>query len=126
MTQASRVSAADAEAMSPRLMRGAIVGIDRHYNSLAPFRANEKNIYLVRCRDSFVLRYVEEVGEELVLRAERTSERLVKLEEDIGGIIGRVCWVWAALDADTRQVVAMVAGDRSEELANSWWWNSCT
>ena len=28
-----------------------------------------------------------------------------------------VVWVWAALDADTRQVVAMVAGDRSELTA---------
>jgi IS1 family transposase len=32
---------------------------------------------------------------------------------------GRVCWVWAALDADTRQVVAMVVGDRSEDTARS-------
>ena len=28
-----------------------------------------------------------------------------------------VVWVWAALDADTRAVVAMVAGDRSELTA---------
>jgi insertion element IS1 protein InsB len=33
----------------------------------------------------------------------------------------RVCWVWAALDADTRQVVAMVAGDRSEDTARRVW-----
>ena len=30
-------------------------------------------------------------------------------------------WVWAALDADTRQVVAMVAGDRSERTARCLW-----
>ena len=34
---------------------------------------------------------------------------------------GRVCWVWAALDADTRQVVGMVAGDRSEDTARRLW-----
>ena len=34
---------------------------------------------------------------------------------------GRVCWVWAALDAVTRPVVAMVAGDRSEDTARRLW-----
>lgn len=33
----------------------------------------------------------------------------------------RVRWVWAALDADTRQVVAMVVGDRSEGTARRLW-----
>lgn len=32
-----------------------------------------------------------------------------------------VCWVWVALDADTRQVVAMVAGDRSAFTAGCLW-----
>ena len=30
-------------------------------------------------------------------------------------------WVWAALDADTRQVVALVVGDRSEATAHRLW-----
>ena len=34
---------------------------------------------------------------------------------------GRVRWVWAALDAGTRQVVAMVVGDRSEATACRLW-----
>jgi IS1 family transposase len=34
---------------------------------------------------------------------------------------GDVWWVWVALDADTRQVVAMVAGDRSEYTARCLW-----
>jgi IS1 family transposase len=33
----------------------------------------------------------------------------------------RVRWVWAALDAGTRQVVAMVVGDRSEGTARRLW-----
>ncbi len=33
----------------------------------------------------------------------------------------RVRWVWAALNADTRQVVAMVVGDRSEDTARRLW-----
>ena len=37
------------------------------------------------------------------------------------GSKGDVWWVWAALDADPRQVVAMVAGDRSEVTARYLW-----
>ena len=33
----------------------------------------------------------------------------------------RVRWVWAALDRDTRQVVAMVVGDRSADTARRLW-----
>ncbi len=32
-----------------------------------------------------------------------------------------MAWVWAALDADTRPVVAMVVGDRSEDTARRLW-----
>jgi insertion element IS1 protein InsB len=32
-----------------------------------------------------------------------------------------VCWIWAVLDADTRRVVAMVVGDRSEATAQRLW-----
>ena len=37
------------------------------------------------------------------------------------GSKGGVRWVWVALDADTRQVVAMVAGDRSAATARRLW-----
>lgn len=30
-------------------------------------------------------------------------------------------WIWVALDADSRQVVAMAAGDRSERTAQDLW-----
>ena len=33
----------------------------------------------------------------------------------------QVRWVWAALDAESRQVVAPVAGDRSERTAQCLW-----
>ena len=32
-----------------------------------------------------------------------------------------VWWVWVALDSETRQVVAMVVGDRSERTAECLW-----
>ena len=32
-----------------------------------------------------------------------------------------IWWVWVALDAETRQVVAMMVGDRSESTARCLW-----
>ena len=37
------------------------------------------------------------------------------------GSKAEVRWVWAALDADTRQVVALIVGDRSEFTAECLW-----
>lgn len=37
------------------------------------------------------------------------------------GSKGAVFWVWVALDADTRRVVAVVVGDRSEFTAECLW-----
>ena len=37
------------------------------------------------------------------------------------GSKGDIQWVWAALDADTRRVVAMIVGDRSEFTAQCLW-----
>ncbi len=45
--------------MYPRLEPGATVLIDRHYNSLAPYRAGEKSMYAVRRLDTAVIRYID-------------------------------------------------------------------
>ena len=37
------------------------------------------------------------------------------------GSKGRVQWVWVALDAGTRRVLAMVVGDRSADTARRLW-----
>jgi insertion element IS1 protein InsB len=44
--------------------------------------------------------------------------------DEMWSFVGRkkcVWWVWAALDSETRQVVAMVVGDRSERTAECLW-----
>jgi transcriptional regulator with XRE-family HTH domain len=98
---AVRLPASECEVMSRKIARSAIVGVDRHYNSLAPFRSGERNMYVVRWRDRFVVRYVEQIGEELMLRAESAAEPLMSLPREKGepmaAIIGRVCWVWGAM-----------------------------
>lgn len=90
----------DAEAMSmyPRLLPGATVLIDRHYNALKPYRRTERNMYAVRADGTCVVRYVELAGRNLVLRPHNESYpvSVVAIEEDksfADYIVGRVCHV---------------------------------
>lgn len=64
----------DALAMSPRLVPGATLLVDRHYTSLKPYRKGELNLYVVLKNDNCVVRYVELAENTLILRPHsRTS-----------------------------------------------------
>ncbi|WP_420238006.1 hypothetical protein ACOBR2_20840 [Telmatobacter bradus] len=77
---AVRISAADALAMQPLLLAEAIVLIDRHYNSLAPYRPNRPNLYAVRQGTQLLVRYVEFVSGRLLLRPQNLEAALELLE----------------------------------------------
>jgi hypothetical protein len=91
---------ADADAMSmyPRVLPGATVLIDRHYNSLEPYRRGEPNIYAAFVNGTCILRYAEMAGENLVLRPHNQSYSveivpLGKGQTAADSLIGRVCYV---------------------------------
>jgi len=65
---AVRVATADAPAMEPLVLPEAMALIDRHYNSLFPYRAGRPNIYAVRQLSHLKVRYVEFLSGRLVLR----------------------------------------------------------
>jgi len=65
---AIRVSAADALPMEPLVLPEAIALIDRHYNSLLPYRPNRPNLYAVRHDSHLTLRYAEYQANRLILR----------------------------------------------------------
>ena len=65
---AIRVLAVDAPAMDPLLLPEAITLIDRHYNSLLPYRPNRANLYAVRDGSHLKFRYVDFLASRLVLR----------------------------------------------------------
>jgi len=65
---AVRIPSADALAMDPLVLPESIALIDRHYNSLAPYRPNRPNIYAVRQGSHLALRYVDFLLNRLVLR----------------------------------------------------------
>lgn len=89
---------ADSMSMHPRLTPGALVLVDRHYNSLEPYRTGEFNIYAVEVRGKCKLRYVEVAGSNLILRPHNQTYGIEVLAIERGKqphdyIVGRVCYV---------------------------------
>jgi Peptidase S24-like len=93
-----RVDAPTGMSMYPRLLPGATVLIDRHYNSPKPYRRGESNMYAVRKADSCTIRYLEVAGNNLVLRPNNQAYPVEVLQIKKGSvvadyIVGRVCYV---------------------------------
>ena len=65
---AVRISSADSLPMEPLVLPEAIALLDRHYNSLIPYRPNRPNLFAVRHGSQLTLRYVDFVAHRLVLR----------------------------------------------------------
>ncbi len=81
---AVRVPASDAAAMDPLVLPDAITLIDRHYNSLMPYRPNRPNLYAVRHGAHLTLRYVDYVANRLVLRPHNIAYPVDLIEVDSG------------------------------------------
>jgi len=84
--------------MYPRLLPGAIVLIDRHYNSLKPYRKSDSNMYAVAKDRTCTVKYVEVAGNHLILRPHNQAYpvEVMSIEEDKRSadyIVGRVCHV---------------------------------
>lgn len=92
-----KVDAQEAASMYPRLLPGATVLIDRHYNLLQPYRRNEANIYAVRRSETCTIKYVERDGDHLVLRPHNQTHPVSVLplegRDASEMIVGRVCHV---------------------------------
>jgi hypothetical protein len=81
---AVRVQAADAQPMEPLLLPDAITLLDRHYNSLMPYRPNRPNLYAVRHGAHLTLRYVDFASNRLVLRPHNIAFPVDLIEIDPG------------------------------------------
>jgi hypothetical protein len=92
---AVRIPGQDAQAMDPLVLPDAIVLIDRHYTSLAPYRPNRPNLYAVRQQAHLALRYVDFTANRLVLRPRSVAFPVELVEIDPGEtssdlLVGRV------------------------------------
>jgi hypothetical protein len=93
-----RADAHEGMSMYPRLLPGANVLIDRHYNSLKAYRKGESNMYAVAKDGGCTVKYVELAGRHLVLRPHNQSYPVEVMAMAEGKnasdyLIGRVCHV---------------------------------
>jgi hypothetical protein len=93
-----KIDAREGMSMYPRLLPGATLLIDRHYNSLKPYRKGESNMYAVNKDDACTVKYVEVAARQLVLRPHNQAYPIDVLPVEEGRkpgdyIIGRVCHV---------------------------------
>ena len=93
-----RMDGHEGASMYPRLLPGVTALIDRHYNSLKPYRKGESNMYAVARNRTCTVKYVEEVGHHLVLRPHNHAYpvEVIPIAEGKTAadyLIGRVCYV---------------------------------
>ncbi len=84
--------------MYPRLLPGASLLIDRHYNSLKPYRKGETNMYAILKDRACIVKYVELSGSQLILRPHNPAYPVEVISIGSGKkpsdyLIGRVCHV---------------------------------
>jgi transcriptional regulator with XRE-family HTH domain len=99
---AIRSDVQQAAAMEPLLTTGTISVIDRHYNSLAPYRAQQPTLYAVRSGAALVLRFLDFDQNRLILRPSSLScpVQMIVLasnETPADYIVGRVCLLFNEL-----------------------------
>ena len=96
---AIKVDAREGMSMYPRMLPGATLLIDRHYNSLTPYRKGETNMYAVRKEDgSCTIKYVEMANDYLILRPQNQAYPVEVLPMEDGKkpgdyMVGRICYV---------------------------------
>jgi len=93
-----KLEAREAMTMYPRLMPGATLLIDRHYNALKAYRKGEFNMYAVLKNDTCAVRYVEVAENRLILRPHNQScpIEVVSMAEGKRAadyLVGRICHV---------------------------------
>jgi hypothetical protein len=95
---AIRLDGREGMSMFPRTLPGATVLIDRHYNSLKPYRKNDSSMYAVNKQGECVVKYVEAAGDHLVLRPHNHGFPVEIMSLPPGKkpsdyLVGRVCYV---------------------------------
>ena len=93
-----KADAREGMSMYSRLLPGATLLIDRHYNSLKPYRKGEFNMYAVLKNGSCTVKYVETAGNQLILRPHNQAYPIEIMNMEEGKsvsdyLVGRVCYV---------------------------------
>jgi transcriptional regulator with XRE-family HTH domain len=91
-----KADVASSKAMGPRIGAGALLLIDRHYNSLEPYRRLQHNLYAIRINAGCSIRYAAVAEDRMILRPHRREFPVELLRMERGRnysdyIVGRVC-----------------------------------
>lgn len=89
------IAAEEAACMHPLVSPGALVLLDRHYNSLMPYQPGRQTLYGVRCGHVLKIRYLTVAQHHLILRPQILDSPLesIDVEEDRSPrdfVVGRV------------------------------------
>jgi SOS-response transcriptional repressor LexA len=92
-----KVDTEEGMSMYPRTMPGASLLLDRHYNSMTPYRKGESNMYAVRKDEACTIKYVETADSHLILRPHNPAYEIEVITLGKGQrpgdyIVGRVCY----------------------------------
>lgn len=93
-----RADAASSKAMGPRMNAGALLLVDRHYNSLLPYRRSQHNLYAVRWNAGCSIRYLAIADDRVILRPHQRDFpiELLRIEQNRNYsdyVVGRVCHI---------------------------------
>ena len=93
-----RADPGSVRAMSPRLAPGAVLLLDRHFNSLRPYHRGMHNIYAVRVGEQCAIRYIAVASHRVILRPHNDQWPVELVEIGMGHgfaeyIVGRVCHI---------------------------------
>jgi transcriptional regulator with XRE-family HTH domain len=93
-----KADVANSKAMGPRIGAGALLLIDRHYNSLEPYRRMQHNLYAIRMNAGCSIRYAAAAEGRMILRPHRREFPVELLRMERGRnysdyIVGRVCHI---------------------------------
>src|SRR5215471_3198038 len=93
---AVRPSFLQTDAMAPTITPHAILVIDRHYNSLVPYRPPTPNIYAIQRGTTLIFRHATLEGRNIILRPHKIEHPIelieIKPEEFPSSfVVGRVC-----------------------------------
>src|SRR6202789_213310 len=93
-----KADAREGMSMYPRLLPGATLLIDRHYNSLKPYRKGEFSMYAVLKDGTCTVKYVETAGNHLILRPQNQAYPIEVMTIEEGKspsdyLVGRICYI---------------------------------
>lgn len=87
---ALQLDTSESGSMWPGASGRTTVLVDRHYESLEPYRSGKRNIYAISSKSGILARYAERTQSEIILQPREPTLPAILLDADETGIVGRI------------------------------------